>query len=286
MIIKNEIRNNGNEYISHRVTGGNGVQLYVEETGNLAGRPLLFIHGGSQCRLCWNKQVQSDLANDFRLVTMDLRGHGYSEKPEGAYSDAQLWADDIYAVIKELNLIKPILIGWSFAGVPILDYIKIYGKQDIGGIHFVGALTRLGKDAAIADLGVDTIKESSGFFSTEPMQRIDTLDRWLKIVHHKEVSPEEHYFFLGYNAIVPSYVHQGIFSREVSNDDLLNSLTKPVLVTHGKHDRAVNLDVGNRTAKLIPHAIYSQYEESGHAVFWDEPDRFNRELKEFALSLG
>ena len=77
---------------AHTVTGGGGIKLHVEETGNPNGRPMLFIHGFSQCRLAWTKQLTSDLADDFRLVALDIRGHGLSEKPRDAYGDSQLWA--------------------------------------------------------------------------------------------------------------------------------------------------------------------------------------------------
>src|SRR5713226_7977069 len=104
---------------AHTVTGGGGIQLHVEETGNPDGRPILFIHGFSQCRLAWGKQLNSDLANDFRLVAMDIRGHGLSAKPRDAYGDAKLWADDVHAVIGVLGLDRPILSGWSYGGVII-----------------------------------------------------------------------------------------------------------------------------------------------------------------------
>lgn len=59
---------------SHKVTGGGGVQLHLVETGSPTGRPILFIHGFSQCWLAWSRQLSSDLAADHRLVAMDIRG--------------------------------------------------------------------------------------------------------------------------------------------------------------------------------------------------------------------
>ena len=55
------------------VTGGGGCRLHVEETGKREGRPILFIHAFSQCRLSWTRQLHSDLEDDFRLVALDLR---------------------------------------------------------------------------------------------------------------------------------------------------------------------------------------------------------------------
>ena len=66
---------------THTITGGGGTPLHLVETGNPTGRPILFIHGFSQCWLAWNRQLSSDLAESHRLVALDLRGHGLSGKP-------------------------------------------------------------------------------------------------------------------------------------------------------------------------------------------------------------
>jgi pimeloyl-ACP methyl ester carboxylesterase len=47
---------------SHYITGGGGLKLHVAEAGNPKGRPILFLHGTSQCWLTWSKQLNSDLA--------------------------------------------------------------------------------------------------------------------------------------------------------------------------------------------------------------------------------
>ena len=63
------------------VEGGGGVSLSVVETGRKDGPGILFIHGFSQSYLSWKTQLGSDLADDFRLIAFDLRGHGASGKP-------------------------------------------------------------------------------------------------------------------------------------------------------------------------------------------------------------
>src|SRR5262245_58773847 len=99
---------------THQVTGGGGVQLQVVETGNRHGRPIVFLHGASQCWLQWRKQLESSLADDHRLIALDMRGHGSSAKPRDAYSDSRLWAEDVNAVIHALDLDHPVLSGWSY----------------------------------------------------------------------------------------------------------------------------------------------------------------------------
>src|SRR6202012_54258 len=132
----------------HKIAGGDRIRIHVVETGNPKGRPILFIHGFSQCSLAWSRQLTSDLANDFRLVAMDMRGHGLSDRPREGYDDARLWADDVHAVITTLSLDHPILSGWSYGPLPIFDYIRHYGEDDIGGVQIVGGISRLGSEEA------------------------------------------------------------------------------------------------------------------------------------------
>lgn len=96
---------------THTIPGGGGVQLHVVETGNPKGRPIVFLHGASQCHLQWNRQLHSSLADVHRLVARDMRGHGFSDTPQDAYNNSKLWADDVNAVIESLNLEHPVLSG-------------------------------------------------------------------------------------------------------------------------------------------------------------------------------
>lgn len=83
------------------VEGGGGLRLHVRGWGNPRGPAIFLVHGWSQNHLSWRHQFESDRADEFRLVVLDNRGHGMSEKPleEEHYTDERLWADDVAAVI-------------------------------------------------------------------------------------------------------------------------------------------------------------------------------------------
>jgi non-heme chloroperoxidase len=91
----------------HMITGGGGCRLHLVEAGNPRGQSILFIHGFSQCSLAWGRQLRSDLAGSYRLVAMDMRGHGSSDRPRDGYDNSKLWADDVDAAIRELDLKRP-----------------------------------------------------------------------------------------------------------------------------------------------------------------------------------
>jgi pimeloyl-ACP methyl ester carboxylesterase len=83
-----------------------GLTISAQEWGNPAGPEILFIHGFSQSSLSWMRQVDSDLAKEFRIVTYDLRGHGNSDKPldPARYRDSKAWGDEVQAVIDTAGL--------------------------------------------------------------------------------------------------------------------------------------------------------------------------------------
>lgn len=271
---------------TYTVTGGGGLKLHVQDTGNPNGKPILFIHGFSQCRLAWNKQLQSDLADDFRLVALDIRGHGLSETPRDVYGDAKLWADDVHAVLTTLGLAHPVLSGWSYGGVIMSDYVQHYGEATIAGTNWVGAVSRLGDPLLQGGfIGADFLATAPGLFSEHVGESVAALQKLLRLCVHEEPSPEDFYFFLGYNTIVPPYVRQGLFSRHVNNDAVIATMRKPMLLSYGEQDVIVLPSMGKHIAGLATHAKLSLYPQVGHAPFWEAPERFNRELREFRESV-
>ncbi len=227
--------------ITHRVHGGGGLELRVDETGNPDGRPILFIHGFSQCRLSWRRQLGlgSELTGRYRLVALDNRGHGDSAKPPDVYGDSKLWADDLAAIIDQLGLDHPVLVGWSYGGVTMADYVSIHGEDAIAGTTFI------------------------------------------RICGHDEPAPDDFFYALGYNTIVPPHVRRALFARTVDHTDVLRGLTTPALVTHGVDDTVVRPTSAEAIAATVPDAELSLYDGAGHAPFLEAPDRFNAELAAF-----
>lgn len=270
---------------SHRITGGGGVQLHLVETGKASGRPILFIHGFSQCWLAWSRQLTSDLADDYRLVAMDMRGHGLSDKPRDGYDDSRLWADDLHAAIEALKLDHPILSGWSYGPLVILDYIRHYGEDAIGGSQLVGAVTSLGTDAAASVITPEFLNLVPGFFSSDVEESFSSLVSLPQLCCARELSAEDLYLMLGYEMSVPPYVRQGLFSRSFDNDDLLPKITKPVLITHGGNDSVVRPAVVDQIKAGIADAQVQIIPGAGHACFWDDAASFNQGLRAFAESL-
>ena len=106
---------------------------------------------------------------------MDIRGHGLSDKPREGYTDSRLWADDVNAVIQELSLDHPLLCGWSYGPLVILDYVRHYGEEAISGLNFVGGVTKLGSDEALSVLTPEFLSLVPGFCATGVEESIRSL---------------------------------------------------------------------------------------------------------------
>lgn len=229
----------------------------------------------------WNRNWNEE----FRLVALDNRGHGRSEKPRDAYAEPELWANDVRAVIETLELDDPVLVGWSYGGLIISDYLATYGDDDIAGINLTGAITKYGTEDADAVIGQAFHELIPGFESTDVEESVEALKTVIERCIHSEIDEQDLYFVLGFNTLVPPYVREGLHSRTVTHDQDLREIDVPTLISHGEEDVIVLPDAAEEHAELIPDAETSFYPGVGHNAFWEDAERFNRELEEFVSSL-
>jgi non-heme chloroperoxidase len=267
---------------THTVAGGGGLRLHVREWGQPDGPPVLFIHGWSQSHLCWDKQYKSPLRDEFRLVAYDLRGHGMSEAPPGpeCYTDAALWADDLAAVIDELGLDRPVLVGWSYGAFVICDYLRAYGQGRIAALNFTGGGVKLGEAAFGTFIGPGFLDHFADATADDLPANIRGMRAFLRANLAKPVSAEDFETALCWNMAVAPQVRASMAAREIDGDDVLRTLTVPLLVTHGRADTVVLPAMAEHILATCPTAKVSWYDGVGHAPHMEEPSRFNRELAE------
>jgi pimeloyl-ACP methyl ester carboxylesterase len=269
---------------THAVIGGGGVKLHVREWGRGDAPPILFIHGWSQNHLCWQKQYESRLAAEFRLVAFDLRGHGMSEAPEASehYTEPQSWAADVAAIVEQLDLNRPVLVGWSYAGFVICDYIRTYGQDAIAGVNFVGAAVTLDQTALGSLIGPGFLDHVAGATTDDLPSNIQAIRGFLRSCTVRPLPRDDYETALCWNMIVRPKVRAALVTRVINSDDVLSTLERPVLVIQGRNDSVVLPAMGDHILKMCRTSTASWYPDVGHAPFLEETARFNRELTEFA----
>ncbi len=257
-----------------------GTMLAGEAQGDPKTPEILFIHGLRQSRLSWEKQLADPQLKGFRIVTFDLRGHGDSDKPTAlsAYSSADLWADDVAAVISAAKLRRPVLVGWSLGGYVAGAYVRKYGGGAIAGVNLVDAVTKLSPDLLT--------KESVDFTATTTspdlaIRTAATAD-FLAACFHRPPTKAEMRGMLVVNGMTARAVNEGFVQTKTTDlEPTFQSYAGPVLLTYGVHDRLVRLAMSERIKAIHPGARLSLFSESGHSPFFEEPKRYGKELAAF-----
>jgi non-heme chloroperoxidase len=268
----------------HTVPGGEGLRLHVREWGSPNAPPILFTHGWSQNHLCWTRQYESALADEFRLVAYDLRGHGMSEAPlePDHYTDGRRWADDVAAIVGALGLDRPVLVGWSYGAFVICDYIRAYGQDSVAAINFVEGAVRLGEAAFGTLIGPAFLDHFVGATTDDLPTNIEAMRSFVRACFVKQVSNDDLEAAVCWNVLVPAAVRAHLGARELDYDDVLRGLEVPLLVTQGRADTVVLPSMAEHVLATCPTSQVSWYDGVGHVPHLEDSDRFNRELAELA----
>lgn len=278
------------------VEGGGGLPIAVTHNGSADAPRIVFVHGFLGSTLNWKKQLESELADEFHLTALDMRGHGASAKPWQAehYLDMRLWADDIKAVLEAggsgagfgPDSGKPLLVAWSYGGHFVLDYVRYYGTDAIGGIVFVSSNAGF---VPRPESPMTPEREQQIARSTSP--NAATLLEWTEgyvdlITAGEELPPAEKQMLMVSPMMTPHYVRT--FNREhrSDNSDLLEAVDVPVLFVIGGKDILANREQIESIAARLPQAEVSVFADSGNMPFWFDAGQFNRRIAEFAKSLN
>jgi non-heme chloroperoxidase len=252
------------------------VELAVYEAGDPRGASIVFIHGFSQSHLSWAKQfADAGLQRQFHLVAFDLRGHGDSGKPltAQAYRDSRLWADDLKSVIDAVCARPPCLVGWSYAGRVINDYLALFGDSALSAINFVDATSTA--DPAVFGAAAGLMRPMTSEDADVAAQAVMP---FLHACFAQQPSDAELQEMARFNNQTPAQVRRFMSGRPTDYDAVLAKVKVPVLVTHGELDAVMTVAMGEHTARQIPHARLSLYAGTGHSPFYEQPVRFNAEL--------
>ena len=185
------------------------------------------IHGWSGNHLCWKNQVASGLADEFRLVALDLRGHGMSDQPLDAdqYQQPRLWASDIAAVIDQCQLDRPTLVAWSYGGFVTCDYVRAYGQDAISAVNLVGAAVTLNE--SFDHVGPAFLANAPGGANPDLPTRVAALRRFWRAMTEQPLTEEDLETGLCGSVSVPPAVLGALISRQIDSDDVLSEPSRP-----------------------------------------------------------
>lgn len=255
------------------------VRLHYEDRGS--GRAIVFVHGWGGAGDVWDYQVL-DLADRFRCVTVDLRGHGDSDKPWGTY-DYDLFCRDLQAVMTGLGLEDVTVVGWSMGGHIGLKYVTTVGAP-VSRLVITGSGPRFWQ-AEDARYGTPA-DQVQGLVDAIKLARAETIAALYDNNFHRTDLQATRDWFIQTGWKVPAFVGVSSFEAIVAEDlrAALPSIDIPVAVFSGRHDQIWAPEWSEVAAKSIRGAELRYFENSGHVAFIEDRAEWNEELEKFIES--
>lgn len=232
----------------------NGVQIWYATYGH--GQPVILLHGGLGNSNYWGNQV-SILAQYYRVIVMDSRGHGRSSQNEMPYS-YDLMASDVLGLMDFLKIKKAAIIGWSDGAIIGLHI----------AIHHSERLTKLFAYAANSNpSGVKTDIFKSPVFKAY-------IARTEKEYETLSSTPKEYKIL--FKQLSKMSATQPNFTKEQ-----LKAITVPIWIVDGDHDEVVKRENTEFMAAQIPNSGLLLQPWVSHFSFLQDPKQFSNDILNF-----
>lgn len=264
------------------VTGAGGVPLHVLDAGPEGAPAVVLLHGFAQSAWSWVHQLTAP--HPLRIVAPDLRGHGLSGKPEAGYGEDRAWADDVAAVIAALGLERPVLGGWSYGGLVVMDYIAVHGDSALSGVLTVDASLMAGLPGAARMFGSEFFALVPQLLAPDTESVIAARRALLELSTERPLPSADLLAQLGASVQTPVRVCEALLGRPLDRTDVAASVTVPWLALQGSEDKVVATAAADHIASVQPAAEIQLWDGIGHAPFLEDPGRFGKELTAFVTA--
>jgi non-heme chloroperoxidase len=259
------------------------VRLHVTDLGD--GQPIVLIHGWPLSDAMYEYQYQYLVQKGFRVIGISLRGFGKSDKPYGRY-DFDVFSDDIKVVLDKLKIENAVLGGYSLGGAVVLHYVTKYNSAHIGKLALFAAAAPSWLQRPGYPFGL-TAEGAAGFIQLTRTDRPQVLDNFDKAFGASETSLSKGMseWLKGINLEASPYAATQSISA-LTKLDLRPELPKikiPTVIFHGVKDKLCDFAFAEELHKGIKNSYVVKFENSGHALFVEEMEKFNTELEKFAL---
>jgi pimeloyl-ACP methyl ester carboxylesterase len=261
-----------------------GTRLAVTTAGRQEGPAVVLLHGWAQAAHAWRELMAGPLAEHYRLVAPDLRGHGHSEAPPDGYADPRAWAGDLAAVLAWLEA-PAVLVGWSYAGLVVADYLRVHGAEHLAGIVLIGAITEIGRGRGGGRIGPVMRAALPDALADDPAVAEPALAGFVDGMTAHPLPATRRAEFLDAALATPARVRAALFDREVDSSEVLARTDTPALVLHGSSDRVVTPQAGGYAAERLPNARLLNM-DTGHAPFVERPEECAHHLLRFLSGGG
>lgn len=258
-----------------------GVRIAVYDLNPRGRKTVFLIHGWPVNHNMFEYQLDILPQLGYRCIAVDLRGFGNSDAPWSGYDYDRL-ADDIYEVIRTLNVAQMTLVGFSIGGAVAIRYMAKHRGYRISKLILVSAaapvftqrpdfpygITKESVDAMIVQATRNRPQMIEDFGKTFFASKVtDSFSRW--------------FTFLSYSATGHSIIRALETLRDGDLRPDLPQIHVPTGIFYGALDKICPYPLPLEISKGIQDSRLFRFEQSGHGVFYDELENFNSQLIAF-----
>lgn len=272
------------------ITTPDGTSIYYKDWGPKDAQPIMFHHGWPLSSDDWDTQMLFFVANGYRVVAHDRRGHGRSEQVSEGH-DMDHYAADAAAVVEHLDLRNAVHIGHSTGGGEVARYVAKHGQRS-------GRVAKAVLVSAVPPLMLKTAANPEGL----PVEVFDGFRKGLaenRAQLFRDVAAGPFYGFNRpdakvYPGVIDNWWRQGMmggakahydgiraFSETDQTEDL-KAITVPTLVLHGDDDQIVPIVAAAlKSIKLLPRGTLKVYPGFPHGMLTTHAEVLNPDLLAF-----
>src|SRR3984885_13440522 len=252
-----------------------GTRIHYLDSGS--GRAIVFIPGWTMPAWIWQKRVVES-AKRYHVIAVDPRSQGESDKPTYGHLP-ETRARDYKELVDRLGLKQPILVGWSMACGELIKYAEQFGSDNVSSYVLVDGLLS-------AKLSPEVFAMMSGWMNDLQQDRRKQADGFVRSMFKKPQSEDYLKSLVDASVEVPADTAAVLIYDMIAVKDFSAGLTRanrPMLFVYqsGSQQSADFVK-----SKLGDKVRLERFDGDGHALFVDDPEKFNRVVEEFGQSIS
>lgn len=256
-----------------------GMTVNYSDFGPKEAQALVFIHGWSCDSSFWREQMPF-FAESYRVIAIDLPGFGQSDKKQDVDYSMDFFAHAVKAVIDQANVKEPVIIGHSMGYAVIQQYLLLYPNtaKAVGIVD--GAYYRLPEDLAMLE------NESVNYINLmKGPERLKATQNFIDMTFYGKTSPELRAQIS--SVMISADPHAAISSMEEMHKVELwqrHRFDVPAFAVYANID-GYPQDNQTYLKSVFPKLTYHEWDDTGHYLMLEKPERFNSILKQFLEGL-
>ncbi|AEV94568.1 alpha/beta fold hydrolase [Pediococcus claussenii] len=253
------------------------IKIAYDDQGT--GQPIILLAGIGSSRHVWDFQVNYLVEQGYRVINIDARNQGESQHTSKGLRITR-HAIDVYELLQELKVEKPIMIGNSMGAATFWAYISLYGDKNIKALIDVDQSPKMINDSTW----------SFGFKQLNWENFPDDLLQPFGRATHKRIDDQLRTVIktVGSDHPYDAEINYPFLRDHAFQDwrDIIRQLRIPFLVVAGSNSPFFNPEFAKVTAQMAPAGEYTMVEDCGHIVMAEQSVLFNQTVQDFIQKIN